>query len=752
MGFVHDRPQGWVEESWKLLVYCSVYRLEVRRFAQTTEEQKRESERLLNGLLLMFESYEHYEVSEALRDICVHYDEMFAYPNGRTDVPLHVIGEEVEQELRFRAQTGSLVIYEDNDRWWERLPPPEVTTPPRRDPPRVIPREPPPPVEKTWFAAQFVDESGLWIDGLSVTMKVGGTSHTLTTDKAGVVELREQTHSTAKVWVADIPQAEKILVDRLDRLDEAPTPTGPDVVGYPVQEPAKNVVLSAGTPRTIVLGLTVEETWFEVRVVDDVGEPIAGLEMAFSVNGQSLATTDADGVVRLEGDLARYGSIGVNSVEDLREKLRSRWKHPREPRIPGHPNRHVLELSDELGTVRVQAELPALIVITPWFRCCHVAGAHFAFGRSFVLREAFSTLSDVARDLQGTEARKAMVFGHTDRSGSEQLNKELSERRAKTIHALLTHDCDAWEALWTGSGDSWHWREQWDTYEAQHMLNTLEVTDDAGVPLEEDGKHGDSTIQGIKRFQKGDYGRKPAEQLPLPVTGWLNRPTRREMFLAYAKLISRSAVPPDRFSAIGDSPFMGCGEYNPLSEEANDAESRRVVLLVFDPAAEPQDLPCQLRELRPCQGMCAPIPAETDETKPPFRCAAYQEVALRCPHIGGGARSHDFIVRIPYPLQQANQLPHVFVLRSEDGTILQRKSAAIDTRAGEDDMSELWFTDLPETQSYTLTCEAPEGPHTVICLTPYEELPEVASEQQDDVAGLSFAGQSEPSEEQGGLA
>ena len=102
----------------------------------------------------------------------------------------------------------------------------------------------------------------------------------------------------AKLWVADIPQAEKILVDRLERLDEAPAPTGPDVVSYPVQEPAKNVSLSPQTPKTIVLGL--ERTWFEVRVVDEVGAPVPGLDLAFWVQGESSLTTDGNGVARHE--------------------------------------------------------------------------------------------------------------------------------------------------------------------------------------------------------------------------------------------------------------------------------------------------------------------------------------------------------------------------------------------------------------------------------------------------------------------
>jgi hypothetical protein len=72
---------------------------------------------------------------------------------------------------------------------------------------------------------------------------------------------------------------------------------------------------------------------------------------------------------------------------------------------------------------------------------------------------------------------------------------------------------------------------------------------------------------------------------------------------------------------------MGCGEYNPLLASAKDAGSRRTVLFVFDPAAEPQSLPCKLGDIGPCQGNCAP---ESQEA-PPYRCAVYEEVARKCP-------------------------------------------------------------------------------------------------------------------------
>jgi len=51
------------------------------------------------------------------------------------------------------------------------------------------------------------------------------------------------------------------------------------------------------------------------------------------------------------------------------------------------------------------------------------------------------------------DGRQGMIFGHTDVSGEAPLNKELSERRAKAVYALLTHDADAWEELFMGGGD-----------------------------------------------------------------------------------------------------------------------------------------------------------------------------------------------------------------------------------------------------------------------------------------------------------
>jgi hypothetical protein len=228
-------------------------------------------------------------------------------------------------------------------------------------------------------------------------------------------------------------------------------------------------------------------------------------------------------------------------------------------------------------------------------------------------------------------------------SGSEALNKELSERRAKALYALFTHDADAWEELFSGTADGPNWKEKWDLEEAQHMLNAIGCTDDSGTTLKEDGIRGPRTLQAIHKFQAGNYPDCPPEQAPLARSDYLGKEGRKELFLAYAKRISRKPVDKERISNIGDAKFMGCGEFNPLSEHVRDQESRRAVVFVFDPAAEPQGLPCQLRALGPCQGNCAPQrgtaakkDAEDDDpNKPPYRCKVYQEIAKCCPSKSG---------------------------------------------------------------------------------------------------------------------
>jgi hypothetical protein len=406
--------------------------------------------------------------------------------------------------------------------------------------------------------------------------------------------------------------------------------------------------------------------------------------------------------------------------------------------------------------VPLQSSIPRTLVIAPYFRCHEVPGAHFAFGRSFVLAAALDNLAAIAEDLSGDIGRKGMVFGHTDLAGPEGLNKELSERRAKAVYALFTHDSDAWEELFSGTADGPNWHEKWDLEEAQHMLNALGVTDDEGHRINENGVRDTPTKQAIHRFQAGDYPEKPDEQAPLPKSDTLGKPGRKELFLAYAKRITRKPVDKSKFAKIGDSSFMGCGEFNPLSLSAKDQESRRAVVFVFDESSGPRDLPCKLRNLGPCHANLGPPPESADGKTPPYRCKVYQEAATKCPCQGGVDLSHDLIVRVPFPLDVVNTFDHVLVVESDDGTITRTRTLRSDARALDETESEVYFKDLPPNHQYRMRAEGVPEPYEVFPFTPFEQLStltEVSPPVEDKLASAAIAvDPGDPGTEDGGTS
>ena len=321
-----------------------------------------------------------------------------------------------------------------------------------------------------------------------------------------------------------------------------------------------------------------------------------------------------------------------------------------------------------------------------------------------------------------------MIFGHTEEAGPSQINKELSERRAKAVFAILTHDVARWDDLWTGADDA-VWREHWGVREAQHMLNALGVSvGDRGGPLREDGVVSGRLRAAVGHFQEGNFPTKPAEQTPLKATGRVDVVTRQALFLAYAKLFTRAPVDAaSRISSVGPSPFMGCGEFNPVSLHVSDAASRRAVVLVYDIPAEPTALPCRLGTIAPCLAVTTPpLLAPDPDGKPPYRCSVYKEVASACPCVAGADLTHDLVLHFPLSLAEMNEMPHVLVLSSEDGSVVQRRRLAADARAEDRESSQIFFSLLPEMHSYELRCEGVESPFVIFDFTPYPELSALA--------------------------
>ena len=160
-----------------------------------------------------------------------------------------------------------------------------------------------------------------------------------------------------------VAQAQAILASRVDGLEEHSTPKGDDVVNYPLTEPTNTVVLQAEFPWTIVLGL--ERTWFEVRVVDECGLAVKGLDMRFSANEDALVTTDGIGVARFETYGDPNGNVTIASIAQAHSILAPRWEKVRKPLNLGGPHLSTHQLTDDFPSVALPKRHRHTLVLTP---------------------------------------------------------------------------------------------------------------------------------------------------------------------------------------------------------------------------------------------------------------------------------------------------------------------------------------------------------------------------------------------------
>lgn len=483
------------------------------------------------------------------------------------------------------------------------------------------------------------------------------------------------------------------------------------------------------------------DTWFEIRVVDEVGTPVADLDLVIDLGGRPRSqTTNGDGRVRL---VAPDSTSGVNaelvSIERARALLHPRWRSPRTPRVPVHCEDapvHERTLDTATAPVPMRRERVTTLVLRPSFACRAITAAMFEFGRSFPRREGLPALAEVAVALGVRSGVHGWIFGHTDRAGDELLNKQLSERRAQAVLALLTHDAAIWEQLWQGRTRA-AGHERWGVRELQHMLAALGCRDEHGLVPREDGRMGPCTRAAIASFQRGE-GVGGAGSAPLVADGRVTDETLRALFLAYAQRVTAAPVEGDRIDSIGDARSMGCGEFNPLSWAARDRESRRTVVFLFDPAARPAAPPCATGTLSPCHARLA-APPKRGASGPFARCEFYRGLAC-CHGEGGDDQTRDVLVRVLVNPRRAHTLVHRFVLEADDDAITEATTpsfrdsqelarearAVLDAGGHATAMVELEFAHVPAAPAYRLRVEGVAAPYTVFARTRFEEIGKLA--------------------------
>lgn len=242
--------------------------------------------------------------------------------------------------------------------------------------------------------------------------------------------------------------------------------------------------------------------------------------------------------------------------------------------------------------------------------CEKISGVTFEFDKSFVRPSVVDDLKKVEAELGKHPDAKVLIFGHTDKVGSEIYNKQLSERRALSVYAFITNQPDIWEDLYQ--------KESWGLKSVQEILKDMGGPYDPG-PV--DGVDGPKTRAAVKQFQ-GDNG--------LTVDGIAGPNTRKKLFGVYMSGKHDVAVDDARFM---DPKHMGCGELNPVVEtEQPNEENRRVTFFLFNEARLPR-IPCKHGDLGPCNKQKnPPLPRFKEE----FHCSFYDSITRDCPCEGGG--------------------------------------------------------------------------------------------------------------------
>jgi len=309
------------------------------------------------------------------------------------------------------------------------------------------------------------------------------------------------------------------------------------------------------------------KTWFEVKIVDEFGKPIDGLDVVFSQGSrQEKLATNGAGVVRWEDvEGPSFASVKVANLASLREALKPRYAKPGERKMPdGADVTKVMLGIDEPGK-SLTSEFPGVLVVAKPLTRVRLVGMHFDTNKCFLREPAMRGIRKVVSVYKANPTGKLLIVGHTDTTGDDAYNLDLSLERAEAVKAYLADDVAAWEA-WFGEGKPG--QKRWGTSEIKHMIQAL--------PCEQ-------TVKGFQQWSNDTRG------TALVVDGAAGPKTRTALIEAYMAL-DGTTLPKSIEVAV-----HGCGEFFPVANAGDQFgkdgvsadEDRRVELFCFDDDIQP---------------------------------------------------------------------------------------------------------------------------------------------------------------------
>lgn len=314
------------------------------------------------------------------------------------------------------------------------------------------------------------------------------------------------------------------------------------------------------------------ETWWEARVVDELGEPVEGLPVSLSVGGAVVVATDGDGRARRVTAPRPSAGAELADLEAARRALEPRWNAIRAGQwLTPAPRRTFVALSSDPSTsVALHPERPHTLVLQPWVLRADLDGFLFDTSKSFLLPPAVedrpgldAPIKRLRQWMAGSPTAHALVVGHTDMTGDPWYNDPLSLERAEAFIAYLEGDVAHWLA-WYGADRPWE--KRWGAHEDHAMLGA--VARSLGLPTDAPQVQAYQSARGLE------------------VDGFLGPDTRAALVADYMALQPAELGLPSALTA------HGCGESFPRTEpsaagvegvpvEGDDASQRRVEIFLF---------------------------------------------------------------------------------------------------------------------------------------------------------------------------
>ncbi|MCA9617650.1 MAG: OmpA family protein, partial [Myxococcales bacterium] len=308
------------------------------------------------------------------------------------------------------------------------------------------------------------------------------------------------------------------------------------------------------------------DTWYEVRVVDELGEPVAAVPIVLELEQRELTATGGDGLVRSEGVYPSMGHVRLEDGEGLREAVRARWDAVRTGDwIEAQPEHSFIPVTGpEAQVISLFREVPHTIVLSPWVIRARLVGMYFDRNKSFLLPTAMASIRRIKSLYDEHPHSELLVVGHTDASGDPSYNDPLSLERAQATAAFLQDDVAGWLGWYAGSVPP---EKRWGAREDGLMLATLP---------DAEALQGASNPAAAYQASRG-----------LTVDGVVGPQTRGRLIAEYMALDETTL--PSSATILAH----GCGESFPIPEEElaelvgasgldADQLNRRVEIYFFD--------------------------------------------------------------------------------------------------------------------------------------------------------------------------